>query len=206
MNPRPNGKLIPRISKEDIQSRIRMMSRQVAYDYSNTPCVLVPVMTGGLMLCADVIRHIGERSEKESTAKEIVLLPLDAGSYGPHHVSEGVLLARPKWEPSRLKGEHVLICDDIVDSGRTLRAVYEFIKREKPSSISLVALLDKRVQRDPLPELKKYEYGFEISDFWVVGYGLDQDGYYRGLPNICEYVEKGASEKPGFWCKPGGPM
>lgn len=134
--------------------------------------VLVPVMTGALVFAADLIRRLPLKLRLELVA---------VSSYaGATTVSRGALLAGEM--PSDLRGARVVVVDDIVDSGRTLDLLTTLLRERGPRSVRTVVLLDKATRR--AVEFAPDHVGFEIPDEFVVGYGLDFDGYYRNLPDI----------------------
>lgn len=137
---------------------------------------LVPILTGSMIFVADLVRHLPLRmrihiisvSSYPGTATE---------SRGP---SVEAALTRV---PEELAGRHVLVIDDILDSGRTLRAVTDLLHRRGPASLRTCVLLRKRreaAMRQPVDYV-----AFDLPDQFVVGYGLDYNDYYRNLPEIC---------------------
>lgn len=139
---------------------------------------MVAVMTGALVFAADLIRRL---------PLKMSLHLVSASSY-PGPATESVGEPVVGWlgssgGPSDLAGRHVLVVDDILDSGRTLRAVTRMVKEAEPASVQTVVLLDKAERR--AVEFEADHVGFAIPDEFVVGYGLDYDGYYRNVPEIC---------------------
>ena len=164
------------IDRTAIAARVAEMGTQIASDLELSTgadrLVVVPVMTGALVFAADLVRTLPMRLRLEL---------LEASSYpGTATSSQGVSLGRSPTE--ELAGAHVLILDDIFDSGQTLAAVRRLVKAARPASIRSAVLLGKQVERavDILPDY----VGFEVPDEFVVGYGLDYDGWYRNLPDI----------------------
>jgi len=145
--------------------------------------VMIPVMTGAIVFVADLIRAMPMRLSLKLVA---------VSSYpGASVQSKGAKLAAEI--PGDLAGKHVVVVDDILDSGQTLGLVRELIVAQKPASLRLCVLLRKpdRVRQRAVD----VQYvGFEIPDEFVVGYGLDFDGHYRNVPNIAtlrpEVVER----------------
>src|SRR5690606_16928696 len=132
----------------------------------------IPILTGAMIFCADLIRHIPK-------AMRISLMAVS--SYPKQAVqSQGSKLLGG--ELGDLRGRHVLVVDDILDSGGTLRLVIPMIQAQNPASIKTCVLLRKD---RPSARLVQADYvGFDIPDEFVVGYGLDYDDYYRNLPQI----------------------
>lgn len=169
------------ISRERIAARVREMASDLAADLSKTPegsVVFIPVMTGALVFVADLIRELPVK---------LALHLVAVSSYpGLSTTSKGAKLQTEL--PDDLRGKHVVILDDILDSGQTLALLRGLIEEAQPASVRIVVLLDKQVERHPTvdPEFVRPAYsGFEIPDEFVVGYGLDHDGFHRNLPDVC---------------------
>ena len=155
-----------------IATRVRALGEQLARDYLGAaPLTLVPILTGSVIFLADLIRALPlwMRIELVSAASYL-------GSTAPQQ--EPALGSLP--ERVRVEGAHVLIVDDILDTGATLRRVRAAIAARAPASVAACVLL-----RKDKPHETHAEYAaFDIPDRFVVGYGLDHDGYYRNLPEI----------------------
>ena len=144
---------------------------------------VIPIMTGALVFTADLIRRLPLKLSLELVT---------VSSYpGRTTESQGVKLRGSI--PDGLEGAHVVVIDDILDSGRTLAAVREAVLEQSPASLRFVVLLEKRARREQAVNAE--QVGFQIPDEFVVGYGLDYDGYYRNLPQIAtlkpEHVRAG---------------
>lgn len=166
------------ISEDRIRQRVRAIGAEIAsefarYEDTDSPLVLMPVMTGALVFAADLIRHLPFKLKLELVA---------VSSYpGKSMASKGVMMASEL--PRDLAGKHVLIIDDILDSGHTIAVLRSLIQEQQPASIKVCVMLEK--QRHDGPPVAKADYiGFSIPDEFVVGYGLDYDGYYRNHPEI----------------------
>ncbi len=164
------------IDRTRIATRVAEMGTQIASDLELTTgadrLVVVPVLTGALVFTADLVRTMPMRLRLEL---------IEASSYpGRATTSQGVTLGSGPTDS--LSGAHVLIVDDIFDSGRTLAAVRDLVAATNPASVRTAVLLRKEVERavDMTPDY----VGFDVPDAFVVGYGLDYDGWYRNLPNI----------------------
>jgi hypoxanthine phosphoribosyltransferase len=164
--------LKPFISERRLQARVRALGRAIRSDYEGRDLVLVGILKGSFIFMADLARAIR--------------LPLTCdfmrvSSYGSQTVSNGNI--RMEFDLSHpVRGKHVLLVEDIVDTGWTLDHVIRELRKKKPSSLKLAALLHKpaRTRVDvPIDYL-----GFKIPDRFVVGYGLDFDGRYRNLPHV----------------------
>jgi len=170
------------IDRGRIAQRIREMGEQIRHDYDpvlrddrGSGIVLVPVLTGSIIFVADLMRELPHK---------VRINVIGASSYpGKATSSAGtVRLALAGDLPADLSGRHVLIIDDILDSGRTVRTIREEIGRRRPASVKACVLLRKTI---PAALATPCEYvGFDIPDEFVVGYGLDYDDYYRNLPDI----------------------
>lgn len=171
------------LSRDQIASRIRQMGEQVTArlqqesDGTVTPeeqgIVLIPILTGALLFVADLMRHI---------PLKLSINPVTITSY-PGTATESQGAAIKGGIPTDLTGQHVLVVDDILDTGRTLGLLRRLIQVQRPASVQLVVLLSKSKVRDE--DVPVDHIGFEIEDEFVIGYGLDFDGYYRNLPDIC---------------------
>ncbi len=166
------------ISEERIRDRVRAIGAEVsgqyaAFEDTDSPLVLMPVMTGALVFAADLIRHLPFKLRLELVA---------VSSYpGKSMASKGAMMASEL--PKDLEGKHVLIIDDILDSGSTIAVLKSLIEEQNPASVKVCVMLEK--QRADGPPIAKADYvGFSIPDEFVVGYGLDYDGYYRNHPEI----------------------
>lgn len=164
--------LKPFISERRLQARVRALGRTIRSDYEGRDLVLVGILKGSFIFMADLARAIR--------------LPLTCdfmrvSSYGSQTVSSGRI--RMEFDLSHpVRGKDVLLVEDIVDTGWTLDHVLRELRRKKPSSLKLAALLHKPARtRVEVP----IDYlGFRIPDRFVVGYGLDFDGRYRNLPHV----------------------
>jgi hypoxanthine phosphoribosyltransferase len=164
----------PLISARRIAKRVRDLGREISELYADLdqPLVLVVVLKGAAVFAADLLRSLGIPAELEFVR---------ASSYGAGTSSSGsVKLAHLVEGP--LTGRHLLLVEDIVDSGRTIDVIVRELKRHRPASIRLAALLDRPARRE-LPVQIDFT-GFVIPDRFVIGYGLDYAGLYRELPGI----------------------
>ena len=173
------------ISRERIAERVREIGRKLAADLmrdlraaghdpdESGNVVLVPVLTGALVFVADLIRELPLKLSLEMVA---------VSSYpGTSTRSKGAKLAGEL--PPDLSGKHVVVVDDILDSGGTMRLVSDLIRAKSPASLRTCVLLHKKIPGFT-PEVLADYAGFEIPDEFVVGYGLDYDGLYRNHPEI----------------------
>ena len=174
-NARTGGAGTPMIPASRIARRVHQMGKQISATYAGieTPLVMVVVLKGATVFAADLMRSLTIPAELEF---------IRAASYGVGTSSNGHPLRLAHMVQGSLAGRHVLLVEDIVDSGRTSAAVIRSVKRMKPASLRLAALLDRPARRTvPVKiDLK----GFTIPDRFVIGYGLDYAGLYRELPAI----------------------
>lgn len=164
------------VSRQQIAARVRELGKRIAVDLENAgdgQVVLIPIMTGALVFASDLIRELPLKLRLRLVA---------VSSYpGASMASKGAKLASEL--PSDLAGKHVLVVDDILDSGQTLALVRSLVEKQGPKSVRICVLLRKPESARERPVQVEY-VGFEIPNEFVVGYGLDYDGYYRNLPEI----------------------
>ena len=161
------------IPEDALQKRISELGAEISHDYQGKELLLVCILRGGVMFLTDLIRHI--------TVPHMIDF-MSVSSYG--------VGARRSRGQSRItldintdiQNRHVLLVEDIVDSGYTVRAVLELLSARQPKSLKICALLDKAERREV--EVAIDYRGFVIPDKFVFGYGLDADEYYRNLPFI----------------------
>ncbi len=155
-----------------IQTRVQVLGRQISDDFADKPLTVLGVLTGCLIFLSDLIRQM-------DLPLKVGLL--EASSYRGATTTRGELAFNVDRVPD-LKGRHVLLVDDILDTGHTLSAIYEAISQRNVASVRTCVLLWKTA-RTVVP-LKPDYVGFEIPDEFVVGYGLDYNDHYRHLPHI----------------------
>ncbi|HUE75930.1 MAG TPA: hypoxanthine phosphoribosyltransferase [Chloroflexota bacterium] len=160
------------LTTEQIQARTRELGQQICGDYAGRDILLVGVLKGALMFMVDLARAIDLPVEMDFMA---------ISSYGASTKSSGVVRILKDLDVS-IEGRDVLIVEDVVDTGLTLRYICENLATRDPASIRICSLLLK--QRAERPEIKLDYVGFEIPDRFVVGYGLDYSEVYRNLPYI----------------------
>ncbi|MHC1748993.1 MAG: hypoxanthine phosphoribosyltransferase [Cellulosilyticaceae bacterium] len=170
-------KLETLISEKDIQRRIDELGEQISKDYDGKEIVVLCVLKGGVMFMTDLAKRIQVPMKMEFMV---------VSSYGDEYKSSGVVQIVKDLDES-IEGKHVLIVEDIIDSGRTLAYLKNVLVGRDPASIKICTLLDKPEQRVVNVDV---EYvGFTIPDSFVIGYGLDYHQFYRNLPYIA--VNKG---------------
>lgn len=166
------------VGREAIRARVHELGGAIARDLAGVvgpddpPLVILPILTGSMIFVADLVRHLPMKLRLEL---------IGVSSYpGKSMESKGVSIRHEL--PPTLGGRHVLIVDDILDSGHTLDVVSRLVREQKPASVRSCVLL-RKPGKSTLPITPDY-VGFDIPDAFVVGYGLDYDGYYRNYPDI----------------------
>ncbi len=160
------------ISEENLKKRVRELGDQISKDYDGKEICMICVLKGGVMFMVDLAKYITVPMTMDFMA---------VSSYGNDFTSTGVVKIVKDLDES-IEGKHVLIVEDIIDSGRTLHYLMNLLKERKPSSIKICTLLDKPEQR--LVDVSVEYVGFVIPDQFVLGYGLDYQQKYRNLPYI----------------------
>ncbi|MEA2655043.1 MAG: hypoxanthine phosphoribosyltransferase [Chloroflexota bacterium] len=161
------------ITSAQIARRVHAMGRQISKVYSDieTPLVMVVILKGATVFAADLLRSLSIPAELEFVRATSYGSGTSRGDLRLAHMIDGSLVDR-----------HVLLVEDIVDSGHTAAGVTRRVRRMKPSSLKLAALLDRPARR-AVPVTIDFK-GFVIPDRFVIGYGLDYAGLYRELPGI----------------------
>ena len=160
------------ISSSDIQSKVREMGARITEDYEGERLLLVGVLRGAVVVMSDLMRNIDLPCELDF---------MDISSYGTGTSSSGVVRILKDLEED-ITGRHVLVVEDIVDTGLTLSYLMRSLGARKPASLEICALLTKPSRRKVDLDVKYL--GFEVPDEFVVGYGLDYNNYYRNPPDI----------------------
>ena len=174
--------LVPRVflTSEQIQNRVREMGQQISADFPEGPIYLIAILKGAFMFLADLSRAIKTPSRVEF---------IGISSYGRGKTTSGQVKVTKDLDVS-IEGHHVLIVEDIVDSGVTLTYLINVLKQRRPKSLHIATLLDKPDRR--LRPVEVSYVGFQIPDEFVVGYGLDFAEDYRNLGDICVLSEQSA--------------
>jgi hypoxanthine phosphoribosyltransferase len=161
------------ISADDIQARVKQLAEQISEDFKDKETLyIVGILKGAFIFMADLTRHL-----KIPHVVDFMAL----SSYGKSTESGAVRILMDLREP--IEGQHVLVVEDIVDTGHTLSYLYHVLKGRKPASLHTATLVRKRRENLHIP----IDYlGFDIPDVWVVGYGLDYADRFRTLPYVAE--------------------
>jgi hypoxanthine phosphoribosyltransferase len=162
----------PYLTETQIHERIQEIGQKITEDYQGKDLLVVGLLNGSFMFTADLVRAI-------KTPVEIDFISLS--SYGAQTTSSGHVKLELDLRRS-IERRHVLLVEDIVDTGHTMKFLKPFLLERQPASLKLVSLLFKPAR---LAHPTTIDYcGFEIEDHFVIGYGLDYDGKYRELPYI----------------------
>lgn len=165
------------VPEDTIQAHVKVLAHQISLDYANVERLyLVGVLRGAFIFLADLARHL--------TIPHSVDF-MSVSSYGKTAVSGEVRIVLDLREP--IANQHVLIVEDIVDSGKTLSYLYHTLQGRGPASLRTCSLVRKK--RDHI-DVPIHYLGFNIPDVWVVGYGLDYADTHRTLPYIAELREE----------------
>jgi hypoxanthine phosphoribosyltransferase len=165
------------VPEETIQAHVKVLAHQISQDYADVERLyLVGVLRGAFIFLADLVRQL--------TIPHSVDF-MSVSSYGKTAISGEVRIVLDLREP--IANQHVLIVEDIVDSGRTLSYLYKTLLGRQPASLKTCTLVRKRREHLDVPV---HYLGFNIPDVWVVGYGLDYADQYRTLPYIAELKEE----------------
>ena len=160
-------------SRERIRERVAELGRQIDRDYAGDQIVLVGVLKGAAIFLADLARSISVENTFDFVA---------VSSYGTEQQSSGaVKLIKDLDRP--VNGKHVIVVEDILDTGLTLNFIRTLLAQHQPKSLRIAALLDKPSRR--VEQIEADYVGFTIPNEFVIGYGMDYAEQYRNLPDIC---------------------
>ena len=177
MRDAPVGEIL--VQPDELSRRVRELGRQISADYAGRDLLLVGVLKGAVFFLSDLMRHIDVPCEVDFMA---------VASYGSATDSSGVVRILKDLDVA-LEERHVLIVEDIIDSGLTLQYLLRSLGARNPASIEVCALLTKPERRKV--ELEPRYVGFEIPNRFVVGYGLDYGERYRNLPYVAVLEDAG---------------
>ena len=160
------------LSEETIAAKVKELGAQIAKDYADKNPLIVSVLRGSFVFMADLVRAIDVPCTVDF---------MSVSSYGGGTTSSGEVKITKDFDVS-IEGRHLIIVEDILDSGVTLHYLADYLSVRRPASITIATLLDKPARRKA-PIHATYA-GFEVPDAFVVGYGLDYAEKYRNLPFI----------------------
>ena len=160
------------LPEEKINARIRELGEQISKDYAGKNIHLICILKGGSFFMCELAKRI---------TVPVSIDFMSVSSYGSGTTSGGTIKIKKDLDEP-LEGKHVLVVEDIVDTGRTLSYLVELLKDRGAADVKLCALLDKPERREV--DIRADYIGFQIPDEFVVGYGLDYDQRYRNFPYI----------------------
>ena len=160
------------ISSQEIEDKVREIGARITEDYEGEKPLLIGILRGAVVIMSDLMRHIDLQCELDF---------MDISSYGSGTSSSGVVRILKDLEED-ITDRHVLIVEDIIDTGLTLSYLRRSLLARGPASLEICALLSKPSRRRT--DLDVRYLGFEVPDEFVVGYGIDYAGSYRNLPDI----------------------
>lgn len=160
------------ISADTIAAKVKELGRQITLDYAGKPLTVISISNGAIIFVADLVRVIDLPLQLDS-----IML----ASYNNSTSSSGNVVLRSQLKLD-LVGRHLLVIDEILDTGHTLVKINEILSAKNPLSIRYCVLLNKQARRQA--DIRADYVGFEIPDKFVIGYGLDFNEYYRNLPYI----------------------
>lgn len=163
-------------SMEELQTRIREMGNQISEDYKGKEIVIVSILKGAIFYTVDLMKNL---------KPDVVLDFMKVSSYEGTE-STGTINIKQDLTMD-IEGKHVLIVEDIIDTGRTLKKLKEELLKRNPASLKITCLMDKKERR--VVELEADYVCFDIPNKFVVGYGFDIDDKYRNIPYV-GYIEE----------------
>ena len=161
------------LTEEQIKARVKEMAAQISEEYAGKNPVFVGVLRGVCVFFSDFVREFNDHCQFDFMC---------VSSYrGTQSTGECIITKDVTME---LRDRHVIILEDIFDTGKSLDFTYNFLLTKKPASLKIITLLDKPSRRKPWVTVKPDMVGFTIEDKFVVGYGLDFNEQYRNLPFV----------------------
>lgn len=175
MTVREPGKVL--FSARKIQTRVKQIAEQISQDYSGRELLVIGILRGAFMFTSDLIRNL-----RIPVCVDFMAI----SSYGQSSDSSGIVKMLKDLEEN-IESRHVLIVEDIVDTGLTLQYLLRTLSTRRPATLKVCTLLDRSSRRKV--KLDLHYVGFTIPDYFVVGYGLDYAQKYRNLPYIAVLSE-----------------
>lgn len=166
------------ISEKNIKKRLDELAKQIEKDYEGKEILVLCVLKGASFFTIELTQRIKNKIEFEF---------IELSSYANATQSSGIVTLKKDIKNS-IEGKEVLVIEDIIDTGRTLKFLKEHLETKKPKSVKICTLLNKPSRR--VVDVPVQYVGFDIEDYFVLGYGLDYEEYYRNLPYIA-YIEEG---------------
>jgi len=171
MNSEPKTTIL--FARQEIEAAVKRLALEINQDYRGKAPLLIGILKGSFMFMADLVRLLDFPMEVEF---------VKLSSYGSGRESSGRIKVVQGLR-TQIKNRHVLVIEDIVDTGQTIAFFLDYLKRKKPASLRLCVLTDKESRRQIQVPIKYL--GFTVPDKFIVGYGLDWDEKFRNLPDIC---------------------
>lgn len=165
-------------NREEVAQKVRELGETISRDYEGEEIVAISLLRGSFIFAADLVREITVPVNVDF---------MTTSSYGHDEVSSGIVKIVHDLRTD-VKGKNVLIVDDIIDSGNTMKKVYEFILEKDPKSVKICVMLDKPSRRES--DIKPDYVGYTIPDVFVLGYGLNYGDFYRNIPYIATFDDK----------------
>jgi hypoxanthine phosphoribosyltransferase len=166
----------PLLTVQQIQNRVRELAQEISGDYEGREIISVGVLKGAFMFFSDIVKLIQVPTDIDF---------LNVSSYNKTESSGQITVHTGLRE--EITGRHVLLIEDIIDTGFTIKYIKDLLLAKKPASLKVCCLLDKKERRKV--DVKIDYTGFEIPDKYVVGYGLDYENRFRNLPYIAVLKE-----------------
>lgn len=160
------------LTEEEMRAKVREIGEKISKDYEEKEPILIGVLKGSVPFMADLLKEITIPCSMDFMA---------VSSYGNSSKSSGVVRILKDLD-FEIEGRHIIIVEDIIDSGITLRYLVDYLKNRGPASIEIACLLNKPERR--VADVKAKYIGFDVPDYFLVGYGLDFAEKYRNLPYI----------------------
>lgn len=166
------------VTKEQIAARVKEIGAAITKDYEGKDVVLVAILKGAMPFLCDLMREID---------LPVTLDTMCVSSYGNSTVSSGHVKIKKDLDKD-IRGKHVIVVEDIIDTGITLSNLLPLLQSRGAASVELAVCLDKKERREAEVHVKYI--GFEIPDEFIVGYGCDYAEKYRNLPDVCVLASK----------------
>ncbi|MBQ4030931.1 MAG: hypoxanthine phosphoribosyltransferase [Bacilli bacterium] len=170
------------ITKSMLQRRIKELAKQIENDYKGKDLTVICLLKGSIYFTADLTKYL---------RKNVIVECMRLSSYEGTNSTGVIKMKLDLDEP--VTGKHILIVEDIIDTGRTLSYLVDYLKGEKPASLKICTLLDKPDRR--VVKMTPDYSGFTIPNLFVIGYGMDYDEKYRNLPAIHCFISDRDEEK-----------
>ena len=171
-NSKKNIRITQLISQEKLEARIKEMAEEISRDHEGQTVHLICILKGGAYFLTQLSKYM---------TIPVTIGFMSVSSYGSGTTSSGVVRIQKDLDDS-IEGEHVIVVEDIIDTGYTLSYLLDLLRARHPASLELAAMLNKPERR--LKEVEINYCGFGVPDKFIVGYGLDLDEKYRNLPYI----------------------